>query len=116
MSDLLDCNNCGKCCIKYSDGGLGSINREEFERLPDYAKQVARNGYLMENVIDIWIDSDGGEYASCPWIFSLNGKHYCSVYEYRPNVCRNYPVDHQQMVDDKCEMLAVYVTFPEKPS
>lgn len=42
----------------------------------------------------------------CPFVVALPGDRYtCSIYETRPDTCREYPlaVDHMRFVD--CEML-----------
>lgn len=43
----------------------------------------------------------------CPWLRKLPGqsKYICRIYHDRPEDCRHYPVDIDQMVRDECEML-----------
>ena len=56
----------------------------------------------------IWIDPETGEYfARCPWLrHSPNENRFtCDIYHDRPEDCRHYPVDIEQMVRDDCEML-----------
>ena len=67
---------------------------------PDIARYV-QNG-------KIWIDPETGEYfARCPWLRHSPGenKFTCGIYYDRPEDCRHYPVDIEQMVRDDCEML-----------
>jgi Fe-S-cluster containining protein len=98
-----DCNQCGKCCIHYSDGGLsasaGDLERWETDR-PDIA-DYASGG-------KIWIDPASGEQLlRCPWLQKLpeQNKYICRIYYDRPDDCRYYPVDIEQMLRDDCEML-----------
>ncbi len=99
------CNQCGKCCINYSDGGL-SATADEIEFW-----EVFRP-HIYEYVSDgkIWMDPDTGEQISrCPWLEKLpeQEKYTCSIYHDRPDDCKHYPVDIQQMINDECEMLEV---------
>jgi len=98
-----NCNQCGKCCIHYSDGGLsasaGDLERWETDR-PDIA-DYASGG-------KIWIDPVSGEQLlRCPWLQKLpdEEKYICEIYYDRPDDCRYYPVDIEQMLRDDCEML-----------
>jgi Fe-S-cluster containining protein len=98
-----DCNQCGKCCIHYGDGGLSASTSEidwwEMHR-PDIAEYV-RGG-------KIWMDPVTGEpLARCPWLQKLpnQDKYICDIYYDRPEDCKQYPVNIKQMVKDDCEML-----------
>jgi len=98
-----NCNQCGKCCIHYSDGGLSAsatdLERGETDR-PDIA-DYASGG-------KIWIDPASGEQLlRCPWLQKLpeQNKYICRIYYDRPDDCRYYPVDIEQMLRDDCEML-----------
>ena len=100
---MKDCNQCGKCCIHYSDGGLSAsasdLERWETDR-PDIA-DYASGG-------KIWIDPASGEQLlRCPWLQKLpeQNKYICRIYYDRPDDCRYYPVDIEQMLRDDCEML-----------
>ncbi len=100
---MKECNQCGKCCIRYGDGGLSASPAEiewwETNR-PDIASYV-RNG-------KIWIDpATGVQLKRCPWLHQLAGekKYTCSIYYDRPGDCRYYPVRIEQMQIDECEML-----------
>lgn len=97
------CNLCGKCCTKYSDGGL-SATAEEIERWHDERPDIAR--YVADG--KIWMDPDSGEQlALCPWLRPQPGTRRlaCAIYEQRPEDCRYYPVTLAQMRADDCEML-----------
>jgi Fe-S-cluster containining protein len=104
------CNQCGKCCIAYSDGGL-SATAEEIEYWeivrPAIAEFVA-NG-------KIWIDPASGEQlVRCPWLQELPAsadssatRYGCKIYADRPEDCRHYPVSVAEMIRDDCEMIEV---------
>lgn len=100
---MKDCNQCGKCCTNYANGGLsasaGEIDHWETWR-PDIARFV-RDG-------KIWIDPETGKQLErCPWLKKLPGqrKYICRIYDDRPADCRYYPVNIDQMARDDCEML-----------
>lgn len=100
---MKDCNQCGKCCIHYSDGGLSATSSEvdwwETHR-PDIFEYV-RDG-------KIWVDpGTGAPLSRCPWLEKVpdQEKYICGIYHDRPGDCRYYPVDIDQMIRDACEML-----------
>ena len=45
----------------------------------------------------------------CPWLRKLpkQNKYMCRIYYDRPDDCKHYPVNIEQMVKDECEMLEV---------
>ena len=100
---MKDCNQCGKCCKHYSDGGLSASTSEIDwweENRPDIFSYVSDG--------NIWMDPETGkQLASCPWLQKLPGqeKYGCSIYHDRPGDCRYYPVTIVQMIKDECEML-----------
>jgi Fe-S-cluster containining protein len=56
----------------------------------------------------IWIDpATGAQLLRCPWLQKLpdQEKYICRIYQDRPEDCRYYPVDIEQMLRDECEML-----------
>lgn len=56
----------------------------------------------------IWINPETGDYfARCPWLLpSSDGSGtVCEIYHDRPEDCRHYPVDIEQMFRHGCEML-----------
>ena len=96
------CNQCGKCCIKYSHGGLSASTQEILwwdSTRPDIYRFV-ENG-------KIWVDPDTGQSLQrCPWLRKQNNNLYtCDIYYDRPEDCRFYPVTVNQMIEDQCEML-----------
>jgi Fe-S-cluster containining protein len=98
-----NCNQCGKCCIHYSNGGLSASasDLEHWEtNQPDIAEYSSGAG--------IWTDPATGEQLlRCPWLQKLpdQDKYLCRIYDDRPDDCRYYPVDIDQMLRDECEML-----------
>lgn len=102
---MKDCNQCGKCCTSYSDGGLSATN-SEIDWWEVYRPEIAR--YVRDG--KIWISPvTGKQLTRCPWLQQLadQEKYSCSIYNDRPDDCRYYPVDIEQMVKDDCEMLDV---------
>ena len=100
---MKDCNQCGKCCQIYGDGGLSATAKEISwwqDHRPDIARYV-RNG-------QIWTDPETGEpLPVCPWLTALSvpNRFGCAIYEDRPDDCRQYPVLVSDMIRDGCEMI-----------
>ena len=97
------CNQCGKCCIKYSDGGL-SASPSEIDWWEDNRPEI----FKYVNNGNIWAHPDTGEPLSrCPWLrFDPSAKTYrCEIYHDRPEDCRHYPTHIDEMITDECEML-----------
>jgi Fe-S-cluster containining protein len=100
---MKDCNQCGKCCIKYSNGGL-SVSQSEIDLWelfkPDIYQYVS-NG-------KIWVDPKTGEQIErCPWLRKEPNqeKYTCDIYYDRPDDCKSYPVRIDEMERDECDML-----------
>lgn len=97
------CNQCGKCCIQYSDGGL-SATASEIEMWELFKPNIyayVRNG-------QIWMDPDTGQQLKrCPFLIldTRDLKYTCSIYDDRPEDCRHYPTHIDEMVRDECEMI-----------
>lgn len=101
---MKDCNQCGKCCIKYGDGGLVAT-AEEIAWWESTAPEIAR--YVAHG--KIWVNPETGKALNtCPWLQNPTDNRYtCAIYNNRPDDCRHYPVNIEQMVLDECEMLEV---------
>ena len=104
---MKNCTQCGKCCIKYSNGDLGATEKEielwDVFRPDIY--QYVRNG-------KIWLDPvTGKQIERCPWLREAPSKeagqviYTCDIYYDRPEECKHYPVTIEQMINDDCEML-----------
>lgn len=100
---MKNCNQCGKCCTHYGGGGL-SATADEIDWWETHRPDIAR--YVRDG--EIWISPDSGKLLDrCPWLRKLPGqnKYICRIYFDRPNDCKYYPVNIDQMVRDECEML-----------
>ena len=105
---MQECNSCGKCCIKYSNGDLSASEQDlDMWKLfkPDIAEYV-KNGL-------IWFSPQTGKSLSlCPFLRKMPSQAHpqksiytCDIYYDRPEDCRFYPVTVKQMINDECEML-----------
>jgi len=102
---LKECNQCGKCCIAYSDGGL-SASADEIDWWENYRPEIFK--YVLGG--NIWISpTTGKQLDTCPWLrkHSDQNTYTCDIYFDRPEDCRHYPVNIDQMRKDNCEMLEV---------
>jgi len=102
---MKDCNQCGKCCIKYSNGGLTASESEMelWEIFRPHISEYVRDGKL-------WMDPATGEQITlCPWLRKEPNKdiYTCDIYFDRPEDCRHYPTSIEEMVNDECEMIEV---------
>ena len=110
---MKECNQCGKCCTKYGNGGL-SASSDEIQWWESFRPNIFR--YIRDG--KIWISPETGkQMPRCPWLRKLprQNKYICRIYHDRPDDCRHYPVNIEQMVVDECEMLDVRdLTNPAK--
>jgi Fe-S-cluster containining protein len=102
---MKECNQCGKCCIKYGDGGLYA-SPEEIDMWALFQPHIHR--YVKGD--DIWFCPDTGvKLSRCPFLeVAVNQgreKYSCSIYDSRPEDCRHYPSHIAEMVRDECEMI-----------
>lgn len=105
---MKDCNQCGKCCIKYGNGGL-SASASEIEFWEIFRPNIYR--YVSDG--KIWMSPDTGQQLErCPWLSEVSAqdksdkvKYTCDIYYDRPDDCKHYPVKIEQMVADECEMI-----------
>ncbi|WP_370978459.1 YkgJ family cysteine cluster protein [Agaribacterium sp. ZY112] len=106
---MKECNQCGKCCIKYSNGRLSASEQ-------DIAMWDLLRPDIMDYVKDglIWFDPNTGkELKRCPFLVAIEpntnstslSKYGCSIYHDRPEDCRLYPSNIEEMHNDECEML-----------
>jgi len=116
---LKDCNQCGKCCIKYGDGGI-EASMEEIEMWEIFRPHIYQ--YVQKD--KIWFSPETGEQLNyCPFLEKLPSqgaspeqvKYGCSIYQDRPEDCRHYPSSIAEMVRDECEMIeAIDLTSPKQ--
>ena len=101
------CTQCGKCCLKYEgDNWLGSAT--EVDRLTWLVSRPEVLDYLDGKHYDFWVSPVTGKKAQrCPWLRKLpkQEKYTCRIHHLRPEVCRDYPMDIDQMIQLDCEML-----------
>lgn len=97
------CNQCGKCCIKYSNGAL-SASASEIESWKIFRPDI----YSFVRDGKIWMSPETGKQLTlCPWLKKLpdQNKYICDIYDDRPDDCKYYPTTIEEMVKDECEML-----------
>jgi len=100
---MKDCNQCGKCCTRYGGGDLTATSAEI-----DWWEENRPEIFNYTSGGKIWVSPITGKtMARCPWLRKLPGqsKYICRIYFDRPDDCKHYPVDIDQMVRDDCEML-----------
>jgi len=97
------CNQCGKCCIKYSNGGL-TTSISQINYWYDHKSEIAK--YVKDG--NIWFDPETGKQIErCPWLRKEpnQNKYTCAIYFDRPDDCRFYPSTLDEMVADGCDMI-----------
>lgn len=104
---MKDCNQCGKCCIKYGDGAL-SATAAEIDMWQLFEPHIYE--YVKDS--EIWFSPDTVlQLTRCPFLEIEPGqgkeKYTCSIYQSRPEDCRHYPSNIAEMVRDECEMIEV---------
>ena len=107
---MKDCNQCGKCCIKYGGGDLAA-SQEEIDLWEIFNPDIFE--YVKNN--EIWFDPKSGlRLQSCPFLDIAPKKkqsdanlYTCSIYLDRPEDCRHYPSLIAEMIRDECEMIEV---------
>lgn len=99
---MKECNQCGKCCTKYSNGGL-SASESEIKFWDVFRPEI--HEYVSEG--NIWMEPTTGEQLElCPWLRKQpNNVYTCDIYFDRPDDCKYYPVTIEQMIEDDCEMI-----------
>lgn len=102
------CTRCGKCCLNESymltlTASAKDVSRWQREGRDDILRYVAQVG---PGFYDLWVD-DGVELARCPFLRKDRGAatYRCKIHETRPETCRRYPVDYEQMIVDECEII-----------
>jgi len=103
---MKSCNSCGKCCIKYSNGAL-SASETEIELWELFNPEIAE--YVRDG--EIWADPRSGKlFELCPFLRKTTDaksvtKYSCDIYFNRPDDCKYYPSNVQEMINDECEMI-----------
>ena len=107
---MKDCNQCGKCCIKYGGGDL-CATKEEIDLWEIFNPDI----FEFVKGGEIWFDPKTGEkLKKCPFLevepkksVLAPDKYTCSIYLDRPEDCRHYPSLIAEMVRDECEMIEI---------
>jgi Fe-S-cluster containining protein len=107
---MKDCNQCGKCCIKYGGGDLAAT-QEEIDLWEIFNPEIFE--YVKND--EIWFDPKSGvRLQRCPFLdiepkknVRDSNKYTCSIYLDRPEDCRLYPSLIPEMIRDECEMIEV---------
>jgi Fe-S-cluster containining protein len=107
---MKECNQCGKCCIKYGDGAL-SATKEEIDLWEIFNPDIFT--YVKKD--EVWFDPESGiRLTTCPFLEIsptkdplAKKKYTCSIYLNRPEDCRHYPSLIPEMIRDECEMIEV---------
>ena len=87
----IDCLTCANCCKTTSP----IFYNRDIERLAKHLR--LKPGELIDKYLHIDEDKDYVlRQAPCPF---LNSDNYCSVYEARPNACREYPHTDRKRMD-----------------
>lgn len=100
---MKDCNSCGKCCIKYSNGAL-SASKPEIELWEVFNPEIAE--YVHQG--EIWVDPKTKQLLTlCPFLRQekIGAPYTCDIYLDRPDDCKYYPSNVQEMILDGCEMI-----------
>jgi len=98
-----ECNQCGKCCTKYGNGGL-SVSEDEIKFWDIFRPEI----YDYVSNGKIWMDpASGKQLELCPWLRKQPNQNIytCDIYYDRPDDCKYYPVTIEQMIIDECEMI-----------
>lgn len=109
MSDIpgFKCTDCGKCCLE----GAGQLQATQADialwetEAPHLFDFVNVHGEPGNRTGDLW--SAPGEKRNttrCKWIRKYPGRdqYYCRIYEWRPEVCRKYPISRQHARLTEC--------------
>ncbi|MBU2870582.1 YkgJ family cysteine cluster protein [Colwellia sp. E2M01] len=107
---MKDCNQCGKCCIKYGGGDLAA-SQEEIDLWEIFNPEIF--DYVKKN--EIWFDpKTGAKLSRCPFLEVTTENaptavniYTCSIYINRPEDCRVYPSLITEMIKDDCEMIEI---------
>ncbi|MDN3641041.1 YkgJ family cysteine cluster protein [Simiduia curdlanivorans] len=105
---MKDCNQCGKCCIKYGGADLAAT-KDEIDLWEIFNPDIFK--YVKSN--QIWFDpQSGARLERCPFLElapkqapASPDKYTCSIYLNRPEDCRQYPSLISEMIRDECEMI-----------
>ena len=87
----MECQRCGKCCLA---NALSFITDEDLARWKHQGREDIL--HIIENSHAVWagdhlISSEDGRYLhGCPFLKWEDDHYTCTIYETRPQVCRDY--------------------------
>jgi Fe-S-cluster containining protein len=90
------CQQCGRCCTKYSNGltaktqDIARWRREKRGDILKHVKIFESEGVIMGG--EIWINpKTGRKMRVCPFLVKGKGRFSCSIHTTKPLVCSKYP-------------------------
>ncbi|MGC9324224.1 MAG: YkgJ family cysteine cluster protein [Desulfomonilia bacterium] len=85
------CMRCGKCCLADM---IAYVTTEDFARWRREGRQDILHVIETKNAVwmgDHLVSADSGQYLhACPFLRITGQTCTCSIYETRPQVCRDY--------------------------
>ncbi len=104
MTDIhgFNCTDCGKCCLEGA-GRLPVVERDIAlwqKHAPQVLNYVKYTGPVGKRRGEMGKSNPS---TRCVWIKKFPGRdhYYCRIYQWRPQVCRNYPTSraHARLTD-----------------
>lgn len=96
MRVAFECQQCGKCCTKYSSELTAKAQdivrwrKEDRRDILKHVRVLESGGVIMGG--DIWLNPrTGRKTKSCPFLKKTREKFYCLIHSTKPLVCRKYP-------------------------
>ena len=83
------CNQCGRCCTNPSYMGSMHATDEDVARWKREGRADILRFVWMN---DLWVDERGVERERCPFVRKNpnSPRHRCTIYDTRPQICRDY--------------------------
>jgi Fe-S-cluster containining protein len=89
--ETISCRRCGKCCLANL---IAYVTTEDWKRWKRQRREDII--HLIENQQAVWagdhfVSAKDGEYLhGCPFLMREGNCYTCTIYETRPQVCRDY--------------------------
>jgi Fe-S-cluster containining protein len=103
------CTQCGRCCTNPRFMGGMEASSEDLDRWRREGRyDILQYAGILGSFADLWISPrTNNEMNRCPFVRKRRNLpiYDCTIYDTRPQICREYPlyVGHMMYVD--CEML-----------
>ena len=94
-----DCTECGNCCELSA-----TLNQEEVEEIAKYLNISYKNmkkKYIERKTAEGFLLKG----RKCPFLY----ENKCSIYKYRPKVCRSYPHLHKDNINHR--LISIFDNF-----